>query len=190
MFVAIPARGKSHLVPDALAQLATTTDLQTSTKDYTVPIEGELDALNGSAQTNVADLRDCDSTSSQGPNSTGSLGTVLVEMSNDFKKRLVAGYKADPRWSRIMDQISENSKLDPEDVAKLPFEVHDQLIFRTSLGMLRRLCIPPSCMHNIFELAHNHGHPGYAKMIQLVADFCILNVSRHLRDYLKHCSEC
>ena len=46
-------------------------------------------------------------------------------------------------------------------------------------------------MQNILQLAHGDGHPGYAKCFERIASsWYIRGLSRYLREYLKHCSEC
>ena len=62
------------MIPDALSRLSSTND------SYSAPPKFlELDTLHAYAYT-----------------------TTLVEMSEDFKQRIVAGYDSDPLWTKIL----------------------------------------------------------------------------------------
>ncbi len=45
--------------------------------------------------------------------------TTLVEMDATFKGRLKEGYRQDPRWDRIMDQLMANELLG-DNASRLP----------------------------------------------------------------------
>ena len=79
--------GKSNVIPDALSRLS-------STNDSNVPHgHSELDALHYAYT------------------------TTLVEMSDDFKQRIVEGYDTDPAWTKVLAVLRRGS----EDGARLPF---------------------------------------------------------------------
>ena len=82
--------GKEHIIPDALSRLASTTLRPILADDHS-----ELDVLYV-------------------------YNNTVVEMSNDFRKRLIAGYSTDKLWVKIMQMIDINDKLG-EDAAKIPF---------------------------------------------------------------------
>ena len=83
--------GKSNVIPDALSRLS-------STNDSNVPPEhSELDALHV----------------------TYAYTTTLVEMSDDFKQRIVEGYDTDPAWTKVLAVLRKQDG--SEDGARLPF---------------------------------------------------------------------
>ena len=53
---------------------------------------------------------------------------ILVELSEDFKRRVVQGYTNDPRWIQIRRIINTNSNLN-ENAADLPYKVIKELIY-------------------------------------------------------------
>ena len=119
----------------------------------------------------------------------------LVEMEEGFRNRILDGYKTDLNWQKISQILDAGG----EDAAKLPFyRGEDGLIFRSDGFIIgdhvyesRRLCISHFVVPDILRLAHDDGHADYAKCFEEVfASYYIRGLSRYLRDYLKHCSEC
>ena len=45
---------------------------------------------------------------------------TLVEMDDDFKRRIVKGYRSDPSWTKVLLTLNKEASYD-EDAAKLPF---------------------------------------------------------------------
>ena len=93
--------GKRNVIPDALSRLASTNVSLSQRKDH-----AELDALhvtNAYAYT-----------------------TTLVEMSNDFKARIVKGYQEDPSWNKILAILKREESYHDEDAAKLPFVLGEE----------------------------------------------------------------
>ncbi len=173
--------GKQHIVPDALSRLDSEND------DANTPDSGELDALLGCAMENR----------NRYPSKSEELDalftTTLVEMDPDFKSKIISGYSLDLKWKKVMNILSK----DP--VTKLPFELdNDGLIYRTdhvAIGHAyesRRLCIPANTIPDILELAHSSArHPGFAKCFDIISSsWYIHGLTRHLRQYLRHCPEC
>ncbi|TAQ86585.1 hypothetical protein B7494_g5085 [Chlorociboria aeruginascens] len=161
--------GKSYVVPDALSRLPST-----NVPSPDLDASEELDTLNHCA-----------------PSSAYHYTAALIAMSPELKQKIAAGYAADPKWSKILEILqAEQKRANP---STLPFELHDQLIFRISPdGIPRRLCVPPNAITEILTEAHNqNSHPGYAKLWDLISrSFFIRGISQHLRQFLKHCPQC
>ena len=58
----------------------------------------------------------------------------------------MTGYKLDPHWKHIKDQITTNDEL-AHNAAALPFYIQDELLFTDDY----RLCIPASCRKEVFD---------------------------------------
>ena len=86
--------GKSNVIPDALSRLSSSNESHPVQPEF-----AELDALQASY----------------------AYTTTLVEMSHDFKQRIVAGYETDPSWTKILTILRKQDSYRSEDVAKLPF---------------------------------------------------------------------
>ena len=89
---------KAHLVLDALSQLPSLNG---------IPLEdaptGELDALHGTP-------------------------IMLVQICDDFKDCIKAGYDTDRFWRKVLLQLRDNTKLGP-NATQLPFKLKDGLIY-------------------------------------------------------------
>ena len=165
--------GKQHIVPDALSRLNSSSSTCPDTSGH----EGELNALYGFAYTT----------------------TVLVELHPDLKKQLLDGYTKDPSWQKVIKVLDAN-EADPENAATLPFFRDEEgLIWRNdgSTGDHAfdgtRLCLPADkgCLKTFFNTAHSESHVGFAKMFEVISrQWFIRSLSRHLRDYLRHCAKC
>ena len=116
---------------------------------------------------------------------------TLVELSEDFKKRLIQGYTADPRWTRIHRMLDTNARLG-ENAADLPYKVVRELICFKDIELGLRLCIPESLIPEVFRLAHDElGHQGYDRTHQKLSEgLYIFNMAKHLRSYIRHCPQC
>ena len=118
----------------------------------------------------------------------------LVEMNEDFRKRILDEYKIDLNWKRIVETLENDS----ENAVKLSFYRDHELIFRFDDFTIedhvyesRRLCISHSMINDILDLAHNDEHFDFARCFDRIsASWYIRDLSRYLRDYLKHCSQC
>lgn len=115
---------------------------------------------------------------------------TLVEMSDDFKARLIKAYDQDAQWKKVLDLLKQPESELP---AGFRFRKHDDLIYLTSEHPgKRRLCIPESLEKEVFQLAHDGNfhagfHTTYARISPSVY---IRGLSKHLHIYLKHCPEC
>ena len=115
---------------------------------------------------------------------------TLIEMSDNFKSRLIEAYTKNPQWKKILDLLKQPESELP---AGLRFRKHKDLIYLTSKHPERqRLYIPKSLQKEVFQLAHNrnfHGgfHTTYARISPSIY---IRGLSKHLQIYLKHCPNC
>ena len=121
----------------------------------------------------------------------------FVEMKSKFKQRILNDYKIDFNWKRISKQL--NVETNNEIVANLFFcKKKNDFIFRSNdftiddhVYELRKLCIFHSIVQNILELIHDDEHFDYVKCFeQIVFFWYIRELSRYLKNYFKHCSNC
>ena len=189
--------GKSNTVPDALSRLqkiATPQDLKEK--------GGVLDALTVDALMTEEVYT--------------YVGT-LIEVTDEFKERLVNGYNEDKQWKQIIDMLKSPgttidtvetrsreerrafylSKQDDNRVsakAGIQFQVKDNgLLYHVSPATgNERLVIPRALHQDIFKLAHDRSnHGGYSRTLDRLKDTVyIRHVSKHLRTYLMHCPDC
>ena len=119
----------------------------------------------------------------------------LVEMKKDFRNRILENYKTNLNWQKINQILNA----DDENVAKLSFyKEKNDLIFRSNDFIIddhvyesRRLCISHFVVSNILRLIHDDEHVDYVKCFEeMFVSYYIRDLSRYLRDYLKHCSKC
>lgn len=117
--------------------------------------------------------------------------TTLIEMDKSFAERITAGYDEDPVWRRTAKILVANEALG-KNAATLSFERGQQhsslppslakkLIFhKDKFTGLRRLCIPQSCLTEIFELLHGKGdHPGFTRSFDLAQrSWSVKNLSK------------
>ena len=97
---------------------------------------------------------------------------TLVEMSEDFRMKLLGGYTEDPTYHRLIEVLKQNDAANPEDRADLPFSRDGRgLIWHHSDGT-SRLCIPNDnhLISDILKIAHTEaGHPGAARTFKCTA---------------------
>ena len=171
--------GKANVVPDALSRLQA--DVASQEK------QAELDSLYGC----LVSLDDNEYFQESMP----VYYATLVEMSNDFKKRLAQAYAKDPQWIKILDLLKPDKHGNPPQLPDgLRFRKHGDLIYATNLDHTgkHRLCIPESMQHEVFHLAHDRNfhagfHTTYARISPSVY---IKSLSSRLQSYIKHCPEC
>ena len=141
--------GARHIVPDALSRLPVKDPKREG-------LDGQLDAWLGDGS-HEEQLLDCAYTSYSN-----------IEMSNDFKAKLIQGYQDDYRWRRIIEQLIANEELG-ENASTLPFEIDEELVYRVDKTIStfgtphRRLCIQDPCVGDVFDAVHQIGHLGYGK---------------------------
>ena len=121
----------------------------------------------------------------------------LIKMKFVFKQRILNEYKSNLNWQRISSQF--DVEINSEIAAKLFFyKKKNEFIFRfddfitkNHVYESRKFCIFHSIVQNILELIHNDDHFDYVKCFEhIVFLWYIRDLSRYLRDYLKHCSKC
>ena len=164
--------GKRHVVPDALSRLPNTASSEVSSSQHDA---GELDALYACAYT----------------------ATTLVKLSPELRQQMIEGYQKDSSWSKIARTLEANDATG-ENAARLPFSRDKEgLIWKvdTATGdqgfTPRRLCVPESCVSIFLEVAHSGSHVGLAKSFEIISrQWYIRNLTKHLRDYIRHCPQC
>lgn len=109
-------------------------------------------------------------------------------MIDEFKIRLKDAYKNSARWNRILRLFKAD-----QSTEDLTFRLRDDLLYYIFEEDKReRLCILTSMHKKIFELAYNkHNHAEFHRIYDKVNAFLyICKLSRRLRLYLLHCSQC
>jgi len=66
---------------------------------------------------------------------------TLVEMSDEFKGRVIQGYEDDPRWVRIKQMVEDNAHL-RENAAALLYKMVKGMMYFDDPEQGKRLCIP------------------------------------------------
>ena len=174
--------GKANVVPDALSRLQA--DVASQEK------QAVLESLYG----NTLVLEESPYLY-EAAQSVPVYHTTLVEMSDDFKKRLLEAYTKDPQWTKILDLLKPDKDGNLLELPEgLRFRKHENLIYATTLDHAgkQRLCIPESMHQEVFQIAHDRNfhagfHTTYARISPSVY---IRGLSKHLQTYLKHCPEC
>jgi hypothetical protein len=117
---------------------------------------------------------------------------TLVEVSDDFRAKLLDGYTKDTRWSKVIDLLKTSEQSDDPVKAVLPYFLEKDLLYTTGTNSTeRKLCIPRSVVPEIFELAHDSaGHQGFARTYERLAGLAIYKGSRLLKQYIAACPQC
>ena len=161
---------KQHVVSNALSRLATNNVLE-SVLQKSFTNEDELNAL---------------------------FIMFLIEINVDFKQRILNNYKSDLNWQRVIFVLEANDNYD-ENVATLSFyKEKNDLIFRFDDYITEshdyesnRLCISYSVIQEMLKMTYDDNHLEYARCYdQIALSYYIRDLSRYMRDYLKHCSKC
>ena len=165
--------GQSHFLPDALSRLASRESKRRPDAEH----EGVLDTLHSTII------------------ESWTLAASIVELSKDFRTRLIEGYDADPRWKRIVDMLETNENLKEDDATSLPFERDDNgLIHYLDPEYGSHLCIPDydNLIKEVFQLDHDElGYPGYHRSHErLIQGLYIHRLPAKLHEYLRHCPTC
>ena len=158
--------GKFNVVPDALSRLQAS-PIHISTKD------GVLDALHST---------------------TDIYHTTLVEMSDDFKKRLIEAYGSDASWKKILGMLTTVNNGFQSPPPGIRFRERNGLLYyiAPSGRYEERLCIPESMEATVFKQAHDdHQHAGFHRSYErLYRSVFIRHLNKHLREYIRHCPLC
>ena len=168
--------GKSHYVPDALLRLLikTTPDSDES-RSSIQNIPGELDILHVEYAFTAS----------------------LVEMSPEFRTKILDGYTKDPAWTKVFSVLEGKDIKDTADAVQLFFVRADGLIYRVDYPTgnhafaPQRLCLPASVLGEVFTISHAGAHPGFEKLYNTISQsFYIKGLSSLLKEFLRHCPEC
>ena len=117
--------------------------------------------------------------------------TSLIEMSSEFRAKLIKEYSENSAWKKINKLIDASKQND----VNLSFTKDNELIYRIDshkmLFISQRLCISASFVKIIIEIAHDSNHSEFDRTYQIIVSFYyIKNLSSHIKNYLKHCSKC
>ncbi len=122
---------------------------------------------------------------------TYAFAVSLVEMSANFRQRLLQAMKINKRWKDIIINIkTDNMKaLFQEDY----FDIKDDLLYHIDQNSDRksRLMISKALEEEIFELAHRSHHVEFHRTYQHIAEsLYIRKLSIRLRKFIEHCLNC
>ena len=117
---------------------------------------------------------------------------VFVEIEKDFHRKFVANYFIDLNWKKIFDVLNKQIV---ENNVRLSFYRKNDFIFRSNdfiyVFEFRRLCISITIISNILTTIYDESHVEFARCYEKIASsYYIQNLSRYLRDFLKHCFKC
>lgn len=155
---------KTHTMPDALSCLPSSNQ-----------IDNDLEALD------INDLH--------------TYAGLIITMSENFTVHLWQAYRKDKLWAPIWKMLKKAVKkkeLTPEEAPKgTEFTFNEGLLYHIKDKQLH-LCIPASLKKEIFDLVHDkNAHEGRNKAAHWICQsFYIRHLSKWLRVYIKHCSQC
>ena len=117
--------------------------------------------------------------------------TSLIEMSSEFRAKLIKEYSKDSAWKKINKLIDVSKQND----VNFSFTKNNELIYRIDSHKMsfisQRLCISATFVKVIIEIAHDSNHSEFDRTYQIIVSFYyIKSLSIHLKNYLKHCSKC
>lgn len=102
---------------------------------------------------------------------------TLVEMSTDYRSKLLSTYKGDKKWAKILESkkkrlLKEGKPVEGVNMPHVHFILHENLIYyRDNLCDRERLCIPKKLEQKIFELAHDeHSHGGFHRTYERIVN--------------------
>ncbi len=119
---------------------------------------------------------------------TYTFAVSLVEMSANFRQRLLQAMKINKRWKDIIINIETNNMkaLSQENY----FDIKDDLLYHIDQNSDRksRLMISKALEEEIFELAHQSHHVKFHQTYQYIAEsLYIRKLLIRLRKFIKHC---
>lgn len=118
----------------------------------------------------------------------------IMEISDDFKRRIVDGYQADHRWRSVISTLQEaQDQADPIQ-PKLPYHLGpDGLLFFVNAEGDEKLCMPQAMTGENFHLIHDRqAHQGFnAAWHKLQSSGLVFYKGvKLLKKYIKLCPEC
>ena len=143
---------------------------------------------------------------------------MLIKMFFDFQKKISNEYFTNFIWKNILSTIFKNEILE-NNAANLSFSVRSisfeidqymksrsetsetstvediveiKLIYHVNnLIDLRRLCISSNCVKDILSIVHEQDHSNFARCLEIIFKaWYVRELIRHLRVFIRHCSEC
>lgn len=104
-------------------------------------------------------------------------------------------YPATPEWFTPAETgTPESSSSDATaflaNAAILPFELREGLLWRISEANFPRLCVPTNCVTDILNTAHGTSHHGQQRLRKALSHYCIPQVTKIVRDFVKTCPSC
>jgi len=98
---------------------------------------------------------------------------TLVEMSKEFKNRILLKYTKNKVYTRIKDTLEIEIRLKP-NITRLPFKLNNKLIYRVNLFTSdyayrpRRLYLSLNVIGDILKILYSKGYSGYAKLYEII----------------------
>ena len=117
---------------------------------------------------------------------------TLMKMKNEFKTRLKNEYETDNHWNDILKMIKNAEEWD-EQLVNIKFKHRNELLYYINSNDEReRLCISIAMKKKIFQMTHdNHHHVNFHRSYDRISrSSYIKHLSRRLKTYITHCSEC
>ena len=108
----------------------------------------------------------------------------LIQMSDEFRKRLIDVYVKSFKWTKIMNTIQKSSMS-----SNIQFFLNDDLIYYTNFANRKRLCLFKEFEKKIFEQTHDHNsHVDFNKTYEtIIVNFYFRKFNNRLHRYIAHC---
>ena len=157
---------KLHIVFDALSRHFT---CKSAIKIFTNMIESEFDLLHASVHFIAS----------------------LVQIDKAFRKRIIDEYALNSDWQKISSILNDVE----QNQTKILFIRENDLIYRKKIYdtsfVSRRMCISASMIKKILSMTHNNEHFEFDRTYEkIISAWYIRNLIKHLKAYVKHCSQC
>ena len=117
---------------------------------------------------------------------------ILVKMSFNFCQCILDRYIKKSHWQQIINIIQHNNALDSGNAATLSYMCIQELLYYKDIKKRHQLCIFTYLYEEVFILAHNFmNHLRYVHIHEKLTDNLYLSdLSKHLHEYIHHCSQC
>lgn len=115
---------------------------------------------------------------------------VLLGLSDNFKRKLTAGYETDAHYKPIIEQVRANA--DKEDQSDLPYELDtDGLLYSVNHNSQKRLVIPKTLEQEVFAMAYDQAnHYGLECTFERLNGLIMHRMRRNLKQYIDACPDC
>lgn len=116
---------------------------------------------------------------------------ILMKVSDKLWQNIKYRYIKESRWKYILQMLERNNAL-RFNVARLLYEVRNDLIFYKDLKKESYLCILKSLHDQMFKIAHdNIDYLEYKWMHKRLTDsLYFYNLLKNLHNYIQHCLQC